>query len=734
MAIDRADRLRNAEKLLRQGKSDAAIAEYLLIVGDHPRDWSTANILGDLYVRAGKIDKAVDQFVRIAGGLGEDGFLPKAIALYKKVLKLKPDHEHALLQAGEIAASQGLLLDARTFLNALSDRRRARGDDRGLAEVIIRLGALDPADYPARLDAARARNLIQDTPGAVRDFKAVAEELAGKGRQAEAIEALREAAVLSPADDEIRERLLAVYLGAGDYTRARECASTVEQFKALAARLDELGQSGEALATLREAARLDPSDVELKAYLARTFVARGDFASAAEYLTVETAGDDPTLLLTVAEIQLRGGQLDEGVALVRRLLDEDASCRDDVAQLGWNIAEHAPEAGFIVVGLAAETAVAQSDWPAAAAAFQELVTRVPNHIPALMRLVEICVDGGLEATMYSAQAQLADAYIAAGLAAEARFIAEDLVAREPWERSNIERFRRTLVLIGEPDPDALIASRLSGETPFTSTDLSLGSDDLPPFEAPAAAVPISPPPVAAVPISPPPAPVTALKPADVPASPASAMKPEGKKKGRDQFELGTNAIDFQSLMDELESPPSARVRTESVEVDLSIVLDEIREPDLPAEAPVKPAGDLDDVFAQLRTEASRRTALEVADEEYQRGLALHREGKIDECIPALQAASRAPRLRFVTASLLGRIFRDRGLTPQAIESFERAAEAPAPTPEEGQELLYDLADALEKTGEVARALAICMELHAEVGEYRDISSRIDRLSKVQSRG
>ncbi len=113
---------------------------------------------------------------------------------------------------------------------------------------------------------------------------------------------------------------------------------------------------------------------------------------------------------------------------------------------------------------------------------------------------------------------------------------------------------------------------------------------------------------------------------------------------------------------------------------------------------------------------------------------MHRAGKIDECIPALQAASRAPRLRFATASLLGRIFRERGMTPQAIESFERAAEAPAPTPEEGNELLYDLADTLEKTGEVARALAICMELHAEVGDYRDISSRIERLSRVQSRG
>ena len=97
------------------------------------------------------------------------------------------------------------------------------------------------------------------------------------------------------------------------------------------------------------------------------------------------------------------------------------------------------------------------DWPGAAAVLQEFVTRVPNHIPALMRLVEICVDGGLEATMYSAQAQLADAYIEGGHATEARFIAEDLVAREPWDKANIERFRRALVLLGEPDPDGLIA-------------------------------------------------------------------------------------------------------------------------------------------------------------------------------------------------------------------------------------------------------------------------------------
>ena len=57
-----------------------------------------------------------------------------------------------------------------------------------------------------------------------------------------------------------------------------------------------------------------------------------------------------------------------------------------------------------------------------------------------------------------------------GRGLEARIISEDLVAREPWNRANIERFRRALVMLGEADPDAIIAERLSGESPFLATD------------------------------------------------------------------------------------------------------------------------------------------------------------------------------------------------------------------------------------------------------------------------
>ena len=72
MPIDRALTLRNAEKLIRQGKLDAGIAEYLRIVEDSPGDWNAKNTLGDLYARAGQTEKAIEQFTEIADNLSEE--------------------------------------------------------------------------------------------------------------------------------------------------------------------------------------------------------------------------------------------------------------------------------------------------------------------------------------------------------------------------------------------------------------------------------------------------------------------------------------------------------------------------------------------------------------------------------------------------------------------------------------------------------------------------------------
>ena len=146
MSTDRAATLRQADAFLRQGKLDQAIAQYLRLVEERPSDWKTANLLGDLYVRAGQLEPAIDQFSRIAENLRRDGFLAKAAALYKKILKVRPDADDALMQAGELAAEQGLLAEARSFFTTAADGRRHRGDARGALEVVARIRGLDTAD------------------------------------------------------------------------------------------------------------------------------------------------------------------------------------------------------------------------------------------------------------------------------------------------------------------------------------------------------------------------------------------------------------------------------------------------------------------------------------------------------------------------------------------------------------------------------------------------------------
>lgn len=715
MPFDREGTLKKAEKLLRQGKLDQAIAEYRAVIEDLPSDWNTANALGDLYVRAGQTDKAVVEYNKIAEHLGGEGFLPKAAALYKKILKIKPDEEKALWHLGNISARQGLLLDARSYFNTLADRRRARGDVRGEAEVRIRLGDLDGADLDSRIAGARARVDLGDTKTAVDRLKQAAADLQEKGKDADALRLLTEAAQFNPEDLDLRLLLMQAYMARGDFEAACQFATTAADLRSVAEALFQLGREDEGLDVLANAADADPADLSIRVDLVNRLVKRGNLAGARVVLTPEVAGSDPSLLWILAEMELRDGRVEEGTALLQRVLAEDPSRRDGLVILGCSVAEVNPDAGYECIELAARTAMAADEWGSAAAALNEFVSRVPNHIPALMRLVEVCVDGGLEATMYSAQAQLADAYLTAGAGVEARVIAEDLVAREPWDRLNIDRFRRALTMLGETDVDGIIADRLSGQTPFTSTDFL--------WPAEPAATEIMPTPIADPVIVPPatppqvqpeaviPDPVVEVRP-PVPPPPAAPRGPDP-----DAF-----AIDLDSILADTSKP-------ESAEVDLSDVLHDLRKE--PAGAgPAAPAPPIESVFKGLRDEATHDSSPETAEQHFKLAGTYMDMGMLDEAMKALEVAARSPRHRFRAGAMLGKTYLDAGDRANAIEWFGRAVEASAPSPMAHHALLYDLALLLEANGESARALAVFLELQAEAGEYRDVSSRLEQL-KVQ---
>ncbi len=663
--FDREGALKRAEKALRQGRVDAAIEEYQGIVLAQPRDWNSANALGDLFVRSGQLDKGVEQYTRIADHLAEEGFYPKASALYKKILKVKPTEEYALIRSGDVAVKLGLLADAKAAYQTVADRRRKIGNVRGAAEMAVRLGTVDPEDFDARFAAAKAARELGDTETALRELRAAALGFEETNRLDEARSAYRDVLELEPDDEDARARVLAANIATGEFSSAFALATSPDELRQLATALETAGQHGEVLSVWARIADLDPGDVEARVRVVRGHLAANDPVTARRHLTPEVAALDASLWMTLAEAELRLGRFDDGRAAVASALEANPALRESAIAMACRLAEQSPDSAYPGIEAVADAALADGDYAAAAAALHEFVTRVRRHIVALMRLVEICVDGGLEATMYSAQAQLADAYLDAGRGLEARIISEDLVAREPWDRANIERFRRALEMLGEADPDAIIADRLSGDSPFMATDkMDLNEGVV--FDEPVeAAEPPALAPGSEVDLN------DALTADNDSARAATGRRGKGAKGGRG----GETAPDGAKGQDE-----------------------------------------------------------QLAAEQLRLALTYRDMGMIDDAIQSLERAAKSSRQRFEAAALLGRLHIDRGERARALDWFEQAAEAPAPTADAGRALLYDLADALESIGEAGRALAVFAELDADVPGYRDVTARIERLSRVQARG
>ena len=655
--FDRDTALKNAEKAIKLGKVDAAIAEYVKVVEAQPRDWNTANALGDLYVRANQPVKAVQQYTRIADHLAGEGFYPKAAALFKKILKIRPDDEYAILQSGDLAAKTGKLVEARQFFDQVQQKRQKKGDKKGATEIAIRLGMLDPEDFDARLKAAKLAIEIGDITTALKEYKDVAARLEKAEKYEQALTPLQAAYELDKSDDKLRARLFGAFLGSRP-AAARPLARGAEELEQVAEALEKAGDHAAALDVLGEISAADPANVQRKANLAQAHIARGEFEKAKAFLSAETAGTNPTLWMMLAEIELLAGRQAEGKAAVQQAIKLDRNQTKEAVVLGCKLAPKNEEAGYQAVDAVVDAALAETDYAAAAVALQEFTARVPSHIISLMRLVEICVDGGVEQTMYEAQANLAEAYLATGRAMEARIISEDLVAREPWNKANLDRFRRALVALGENDPDAIIADRLSGESPFLAVEkMDLNEGEGAGFEAPA------------------PSEAAPQQPEAAPAPRAEASRP--KSPGPD-----------------------------------SVV----------------------QAFKSLSTNADRKSVEDAAAEQYRLALTYVEMSMPDDAIKALEIAARSPRQRFDAASMLGRLYLERNDHSHAIQWLEHAAEAPAPTPDAGRALLYDLATALETVGEHARALAVFVELESESGGYRDVAGQIERLSKAQARG
>src|SRR4029450_7769408 len=125
-----------------------------------------------------------------------------------------PDDERALEALAGVALRQGILVEAKSHLVALSRVRQARGDARGAAHALLRATTLAPADLSARREAARSAAAAGNTDFAARELLAIAVELAADDKHRDALDVLQDARAIVPHDAVVHERLLESAVGA----------------------------------------------------------------------------------------------------------------------------------------------------------------------------------------------------------------------------------------------------------------------------------------------------------------------------------------------------------------------------------------------------------------------------------------------------------------------------------------------------------------------------------------
>jgi tetratricopeptide (TPR) repeat protein len=91
VALDKSAVQDNAQKYAAQGKIPEAIAEWKKLADLSPNDGTPYNAIGDLHLKKNAASDATEAYFKAAAAFRAGGAALKAIAVFKKILKIDPN-------------------------------------------------------------------------------------------------------------------------------------------------------------------------------------------------------------------------------------------------------------------------------------------------------------------------------------------------------------------------------------------------------------------------------------------------------------------------------------------------------------------------------------------------------------------------------------------------------------------------------------------------------------------
>src|SRR5437764_2495208 len=407
MAYNKSKYVEAAQKLLNQGKVAQAIAEYQNILKYEPRDQVTLMTIGELYIRQGETFQAIDYFERLAQIFVGDGFLTKAIAVYKRIAKLAPEEIRPLEKLADLYVQQGVMSEARPlFLQ--------------LAEIHLK-----------------------------------------QNRQAEAVGLLKK--LLQAEPDHLRIQIRLAYL----YQVMGQKNDAIEAYVSAAQRALARGDQAESEKLADKALKLEPNNAAALIIRARSYSLQGDTAKAAHLLQqvpdLEKGGEQTELLL---DFHLKNSSWDQAVTLAVQVFEADAKNYGPMQK----VVDALLEAGQTqkAKGILEQSRIPLIDageHEAVGKMLNALADRTPGKVEPLEWLVELYGRTSDSFHVPDALAKLGDALEKDEQYDRAKEIFEQLVERQPDSDSAKRKLNNVLRRLGLP-----AASDVPDEVPVTSED------------------------------------------------------------------------------------------------------------------------------------------------------------------------------------------------------------------------------------------------------------------------